>query len=229
MLLYKRVCSDIVKCLQIIPPDSVLFRIYANAIGETNMGVLNSFRDLPMYNFGVKVVKEMEDKDREFLEQNIQMAIQQGQIDLEDAMAVRSLKDVNQAERLLIIRRKKRIQEQQQMAAQNSQMQAQQAQQAAMAASQAKQQELQMEAQLKQQEIQLKGQMDMQLMQMEHEMRKEIEMIKAQATLGFREDDQNFKEKLEVMKEDRKDVRLSQQQVESNQPQEDVTTNEPVQ
>lgn len=86
-----------------------------------------------------------------------------------------------------------------------------------------------MEAQLKQQEIQLKGQMDMQLMQMEYEMRKEIEMIKAQATLGFREDDQNFKEKLEVMKEDRKDVRLSQQQIESNQPQEDVTTNEPIQ
>ena len=226
MLLYKRVCSDIVKCLQIIPPDSVLFRIYANAIGETNMGVLNSFRDLPMYNFGVKVVKEMEDKDRDFLEQNIQMAIQQGQIDLEDAMAVRSLKDVNQAERLLIIRRKKRMQEQQQMAAQNSQMQAQQAQQAAMAASQAKQQELQMEAQLKQQEIQLKGQMDMQLMQMEHEMRKEIEMIKAQATLGFREDDQNFREKLEVMKEDRKDNRLTQEQVQSNQQEEDVNINE---
>ena len=226
MLLYKRVCSDIVKCLQIIPPDSVLFRIYANAIGETNIGVLSSFRDLPMYNFGVKVVKEMEDKDREFLEQNIQMAIQQGQIDLEDAMAVRSLKDVNQAERLLIIRRKKRMQEQQQMAAQNSQMQAQQAQQAAQAASQAKQQELQMESQLKQQEIQLKGQMDMQLMQMEHEMRKEIEMIKAQATLGFREDDQNFREKLEVMKEDRKDNRLTQEQVQSNQQEEDVNINE---
>ena len=225
MLLYKRVCSDIVKCLQIIPPDSVLFKIYANAIGETNMGVLNSFRDLPMYNFGVKVVKEMEDKDREFLEQNIQMAIQQGQIDLEDAMAVRSLKDVNQAERLLIIRRKKRMQEQQQMAAQNSQMQSQQAQQAAMAASQAKQQELQMESQFKQQEIQLKGQMDMQLMQLEHQMRKEIEMIKAQATLGFREDDQNFKEKLEVMKEDRKDNRISEQ-IQSTQPEEDVNINE---
>ena len=226
MLLYKRVCSDVVKCLQIVPAESVLYRIYENAIGETNMGVLNSFRNLSMYNFGVKVVKEMEDKDREFLEQNIQMAIQQGQIDLEDAMAVRSLKDVNQAERLLIIRRKKRMQEQQQMAAQNSQMQAQQAQQAAMAASQAKQQELQMESQLKQQEIQLKGQMDMQLMQLEHQMRKEIEMIKAQATLGFREDDQNFKEKLEVMKEDRKDNRLTQEQVQSNQQEEDVNINE---
>ena len=226
MLLYKRVCSDVVKCLQIVPADSVLYRIYENAIGETNMGVLNSFRNLSMYNFGVKVVKEMEDRDREFLEQNIQMAIQQGQIDLEDAMAVRSLKDVNQAERLLIIRRKKRMQEQQQMAAQNSQMQAQQAQQAAMAASQAKQQELQMESQLKQQEIQLKGQMDMQLMQLEHQMRKEIEMIKAQATLGFREDDQNFKEKLEVMKEDRKDNRLTQEQVQSNEEVDDVNINE---
>ena len=226
MLLYKRVCSDVVKCLQIVPAESVLYRIYENAIGETNMGVLNSFRNLSMYNFGVKVVKEMEDKDREFLEQNIQMAIQQGQIDLEDAMAVRSLKDVNQAERLLIIRRKKRMQEQQQMAAQNSQMQAQQAQQAAMAASQAKQQELQMESQLKQQEIQLKGQMDMQLMQLEHQMRKEIEMIKAQATLGFREDDQNFKEKLEVMKEDRKDNRLTQEQVQSNEEVDDVNINE---
>lgn len=212
MMMYKKVCQDVVKCLQIIPKDSVLFRVYANAIGETNMSVLDSFRDLAMYNFGVRVVKEMEDKDKEYLEQNIQMSIQQGQIDLEDAIAIRSLKDVNQAERLLVLRRKKRMKEQQEMASQNSQMQAQQAQQAAQAASQMKQQEIQMEAQIKQQEIQLKGQMDMQLMQMEHQFRKEIELIKAQATLGFREDDQNFKEKLEVLKEDRKDDRIDAQQ-----------------
>jgi hypothetical protein len=52
---------------------------------------------------------------------------------------------------------------------------------------------------------------------MEHEMRKEIEMIKAQATLGFREDDQNFKEKLEVMKEDGKNERLTQQQTQQQE------------
>ena len=219
MMMYKKVVQDIVKCLQIIPMESVLFRIYANAIGETNMGVLNSFKDLSMYNFGVTVEKEMEDKDKEYLEQNIQMSIQQGQIDLEDAIAIRGLKDVNQAERLLLLRRKKRMKEQQQMAAQNSQVQAQQAQQAAMAASQSKQQELQMEAQFKQQEIQLKGQVDMQILQMQHQMRKEIEMIKAQATLGFREDDQNFKEKLEVMKEEGKNDRFVQQQMAEQQEQ----------
>ena len=213
MMMYKKVCQDVVKCLQIIPGDSVLFKIYANAIGETNMSVLDAFRDLAMYNFGVRVVKDMEDKDKEYLEQNIQMSIQQGQIDLEDAIAIRNLKDVNQAERLLILRRKKRMKEKQEMAAQNSQMQAQAAQQAAMATSQAKQQELQIEAQLKMQEIQMKGQVDMQIMQMQHEMRKEIEMIKAQATLGFREDDQNFKEKLEVMKEEGKNSRFGAQQM----------------
>jgi hypothetical protein len=219
MLLYKKVCKDVVKCLQIIPAESVLYKVYENAIGETNMGVMNSFRNLSMYNFGVQVVKEMEDKDKEFLEQNIQMSIQQGQIDLEDALAVRALKDVNQAERLLIIRRKKRMQEQQAQAAQNSQMQAQQAQQAAQVASQAKQQELQMESQFKQQELQLKAQLDMQMLQMEHQFKKEIETIKAQATLGFREDDQNFKEKLEVMKEEGKGQRQMQQQQSQQQEQ----------
>ena len=59
--------------------------------------------------------------------------------------------------------------------------------------------------------MQLKAQLDMQLEQAKHEMRKEIEMIKAQATLGFREDDQNFKEKIEVMKEQNKDQRQAQQ------------------
>ena len=46
------------------PSESVLYKAYENAIGEKNMKVLSSFDDLSMYNFGVKVVKEMEDKKR---------------------------------------------------------------------------------------------------------------------------------------------------------------------
>tara|TARA_R110000824_G_scaffold53882_4_gene148789 strand:- start:82 stop:1233 length:1152 start_codon:yes stop_codon:yes gene_type:complete len=211
MMLFKRVCQDVVKCLQILPEESVLYKIYTNAIGEENMNVLSSFKDLSMYNFGVHVVKEMEDEDRQFLEQNIQMALQQQQIDLEDAMSVRALKDVNQAERLLIIRRKKRMNEQQLMAQQNSEQQAQQAAQASQQASQARMQELQAGAEISQQEIQLKAQLEMQLAQMKHEFNKEIETIRAQATLGFKEDDQNFKEKLDVLKETKKDERQAAQ------------------
>jgi len=213
MILYKKVCEDIVKCLQIIPEESVLHEIYSNAIGKENMAVLSSFNDLPMYNFGVQVVKEMEDKDKVYLEQNVQMAIQQKEIDLEDAIAIRNMKDVNQAERLLVVRRKKRMAQQQQMAAQNSQMQAQSAHQAA---SQAKMQEMQMEAQLEAQQMQLKTQLEGQLEEVKHQFRKEIEIIKAQATLGFKTEDQEFKEKLEVLKEDRKDDRVKKQSSEQS-------------
>jgi len=180
------------------------------------MSVLSSFKDLPMYNFGVQVVKEMEDSDRAYLEQNIQMSIQQKEIDIEDAISIRNMKDIAQAERLLVVRRKKRMAKQQEIAMQNSQMQAQSAQQAAQAASQAKQQEMQMEAQLEAQQMQLRAQLDGQLEQVKHEFRKEIEMIKAQATLGFKEDDKNFKEKLEVLKEDRKDDRVKKQSSEQS-------------
>lgn len=216
MLLYKKVCSDIVKCVQVIHPDSVLYRIYENAIGNENMKVLNSFKNLAMYNFGVLVVKEMEEGERQYLEQNIQIALGQKEIDLEDAIAVRQLKDINQAERLLIVRRKKRMALAQQMAMQNSQQQAQIQQQSAMASSQARQQEMQMEAQIKAQEMQLKSQLEAQLESVKHEFRKEIEIIKAQATLGFKEDDKNFKEKLEVLKEDRKDSRIKKESAEQS-------------
>ena len=216
MVLYKRVCEDIVKCVQILPPDSVLYRMYENAIGKENMSVLSSFKDLPMYNFGVQIVKEMEDQDKAYLEQNIQMSLQQKEIDIEDSIAIRNMKDVNQAERLLVVRRKKRMAKQQEMAMQNSQAQAQSAQQAAQMAAQAKMQEMQMEAQLEAQQLQLKNQLEAQLEQVKHQFRKEIELIKAQATLGFRTEEQEFKEKLEVLKEDRKDERVKKQSSEQS-------------
>ena len=216
MVLFKKVCEDIVKCLQIIPSGSVLMKAYENAIGEENMRVLSTFSDLPMYNFGVSVQKEMEDVERQFLEQNIQVSLSQKELDLEDAIAIRQLKDINQAERLLIVRRQKRMKKMQEQAQQNSQMQAQQQAQASQAASQARQQEMQMEAQIEAQKMQLKNQLEIQLEQVKHEYRKEIETIRAQATLGFRTEDKEFKEKLEVLKEDRKDDRIKKESSEQS-------------
>lgn len=95
-------------------------------------------------------------------------------------------------------------------------MQAQQAQQAAVAASQGRQQEMQMEAQIEAQKMQMKAQLEIQVAQARHELQKEIETIKAQATLGFKTDDQEFKEKIEVLKEDRKDGRVKKQAAEQS-------------
>tara|TARA_R100000734_G_scaffold1679_1_gene1803 strand:- start:218 stop:2671 length:2454 start_codon:yes stop_codon:yes gene_type:complete len=216
MMLFKKVCSDIVKCLQILPEESVVYRVYSNAIGENNMKVLSSFNDLSMYNFGVKVVKDMEAQDRQSLEQMIQVSLGQQEIDLEDVLAIRDLKDINQAQRLLMVRRKKRQakKQQEQMAMQ------QQQQQMSMQAEQMKQQmeaqKIQAEAQIEMQKIQAKAQAEIEVSKITHEQRKEIEMIRAQATLGFKTDDQEFKEKIEVLKEDRKDERVTKQAVQQS-------------
>ena len=164
-----------------------------------------------MYNFGVRIVKEMEDEERAYLEQNIQISLQQQQLDIEDAIAIRNIRDINQAELLLISRRKKRMKAMQEQAMQNSQMQAQIQQQSAQATSQAKMQEMQMQAQIEAQKMQLQAQLEAQMEQIRHQNRMQVEMLKAQAMLGFKTDDKEFKEKIEVFKENRKDERVSKQ------------------
>ena len=216
IVLYRRVCQDIVKCLQVIPTESVLYRVYAKAIGEKSMEVLSSFNELPMYNFGIRVVQEMSDDDRIFLEQNIQASLAQKELDLEDAMAVRQVKDIDQAQRLLVIRRKKRIAKLQEQAQQNMQMQAQLNAQQAQQAAQMEVQKSQMQAQIEMQKIQLEGQVEVQVAAALHEMKKEIEMIRAQAALGIKTDDKEFRQKIETLKEDRKDQRVQKQAVEQS-------------
>jgi len=216
MILFKKVCKDIVKCLQILPRESAVYKSYSNAIGEENMNVLTSFGELSMYNFGVKVVKEMETQDKMALEQMLQVSLGQKELDLEDVLAIRELKDVSQAQRLLIIRRKKRMAAQQQQQMQMQQQQQQAAMQLQQAQAQAEAQKLQAEGQVELQKIQAKAMAELEVGKVMHEYRKEIEMIKAQATLGFKTDDQEFKEKIEVLKEDRKDDRVKKQAVQQS-------------
>ena len=216
MILYKKVCEDVVKCVQILPAESVIYRAYENAIGSTNMSVLSSFNDLPMYNFGVKVIKDMDDKDRQFLEQNIQIALGQKEIDLEDAMAVRGLKDSTQAERLLILRRTKRMEKQQAIAQQNSQQQAQAAQQAAEQAAQSKAQEIQLKAQADAKMIELKTKAELSILQAKHQMNKEIEMLKLQSKDQDKQKEFEMRKAVETQKDNRKDDRVKKQAVEQS-------------
>lgn len=73
-----------------------------------------------------------------------------------------------------------------------------------------------MEAQIDAQKMQLKAQVDVQVAAAMHQMRKEIEQIKAQAVLGARASDQEFREKIETMKESGKDERIARQAAEQS-------------
>ena len=216
MMLYKKVVEYVVKCLQIIPPQSVIYRVYENAIGKANMDVLASFRDLPMYNFGVRVVPEMSDADKAYLEANIQQSLAQGEIDLEDAMAIRRMKDVDQAEQLLIVRRKKRIKQKQEIAAQNSQMQAQMNQQTAQAAAQAESQTEEVKSQLELQKLQLEAKIKLDILEREYQLKIELAKAEAEARRGVNQEDRDFRMSVEEKREQAKDERVKKQAVEQS-------------
>jgi hypothetical protein len=215
-ILYKKVCQDIVKCLQIVHPESILFSIYERALGKNNMDTISEFRDLPMYNFGVVVEKDMEEKDRQFLEQNIQVALGQKEIDLEDAVAIRQLKDVGQAEKVLMVRRKKRREAAQKAAQQQQQAQAQAKMQEMQAQMQAKQQEMQMVIQAEVSKIGTKMKAEMQLEQMKQEHEMKIMEMKLRIAEATRQDDVQSRKEVERMKDDRKDERVKKQAVEQS-------------
>jgi len=216
MMLYKKVVEYVVKCLQIVPPQSVIYRVYENAIGKANMEVLASFKDLPMYNFGVRVVPEMSDNDKAYLEANIQQSIAQGEIDLEDAMAIRRLKDVDQAEQLLIVRRKKRIKQRQDIAAQNSQMQAQMNQQTAQATAQAEQQTEEVKLSLEMQKLQLEAKIKLDLLEREYQLKIELAKAEAEARKEVNQEDRQFRMSVEDKREMAKDERVKKQAVEQS-------------
>ena len=216
MVLFRKVCEDIVKCLQILPPQSVVFKAYENAVGMENMKVLSSFKDLPMYNFGVRVVTEMNDRDRAYLEANIQAALSIGEINLEDAIAIRQLRDVDQAERLLVVRRKKRIREKQEQSSQNSQMQAQMNIQTAQASSQGKMQELNIGSQVELVKIQADKNAKLELLDREYALKMELERLKLGVGSMQQQSATAQKAELETEKEDRKDERVKKQAIEQS-------------
>lgn len=217
LVLYRKVCEDIVKCIQILPEESVIYKVYENAIGRVNMELLTSFRNLPMYNFGVRPVTYMNEQDKMYMEANIQQALAQKEIDIEDAIAIRNLKDVEQAERLLVVRRKKRRIQTQEDAERNSAMQGQINQQVAVATEQAKAQTQQLVTQLEIAKIEAEKNAKMELLALEYSLKERLAMVESGVKLEKDANDKQFRERLESMKEEKKDERLNKQAVKQSQ------------
>lgn len=138
------------------------YKGYINAIGETNMKVVNITKDISPIEMGIKIEALPDEIETELLEQNIQQSLAQKELRLEDAIMIRNIKNIKLANQMLILRRKKYMQEQQEMAERQSQMNAEAQQQSAMMAAQmaaqAEQVKAENEMKIKQMEFQLKEQ-----------------------------------------------------------------------
>jgi len=115
---------------------------------------LEASDDFEKMNFDVKIEAVIDNNEKMMLEQNIQQALAQQSIELEDAIQIRLLNNPKAANYYLVSAQKKRRKLRMQEAQQNSEMQMQQAVQAAQAKSQGELQLEQAKAQFKLQEFQ---------------------------------------------------------------------------
>jgi hypothetical protein len=79
---------------------------FANKIGKYNVGILNDISDLYIYDFGVFIEVAPDEEEKAKLEANIQMALSKNDINLEDAIDIREIKNIKMANQLLKVKRK---------------------------------------------------------------------------------------------------------------------------
>ena len=191
--------------------DMLQFALTNNAlkssIGKFNVATLREIENLHLYDFGLFLNLEPDDEEKAMIEQNIQMALQQNQIYLEDAIDIREIKNSSLANQVLKYRR---IQKQQQdQKAQQAQIQAQseanikQSEQAAM-------NEVQKQEALAQTEIQIeqaKSQFEIQRMEQEALIKKQLMAEEFQYQLQLAQAQIGRDKQKEQFIEDRKDKR----------------------
>jgi hypothetical protein len=143
---------------------------FINKIGKYNVSILNDISDLYIYDFGIFIEVAPDEEEKAKLEQNIQMALSKQDINLEDAIDIREIKNIKLANQLLKVKRKQKQDADQKAAMLQQQMQA---------AAQLKSQQMagQMAMQKSQAEMQAKMQMK------QAEIAFEIEKMKNQAEL----------------------------------------------
>ena len=184
---------------------------FIQSIGAHTVGVLEELKNLHLHDFGIFIELAPDEEEKQLLENNIQMALAQNSIDLEDAIDVRDVKNIKLANQLLKIRRVKKQQRDQAAQQANIQAQAQanaQAQQVAAQAEIQKQQVLQqMQAQMKQLEAQLDGQK----LDKEAAVKKELMQLEFQMNMQLKSMEVEALKNKENNKEDRKDKRVDKQ------------------
>jgi hypothetical protein len=202
---------ELCECLSLRISDIIEYHpakeAFITKIGKFNVGILEEMSDLYMHDFGISLELMPDAEESAMLENNIQTALQQGSIDLSDAIDIREVKNIKLANQLLKVKQKKRQERLQAEQQANIQAQAQANAQAQQVAAQAEVQKDQAMFQTKSQLEQLKGSIEEKRISVEVNAKKELMALEFQYNMqlkGIEVDNAKSKEK-EI--EDRKDQR----------------------
>jgi hypothetical protein len=189
---------------------------FVNKIGKYNVSILNEISDLYIYDFGIFIEVAPDEEQRSQLEQNIQMALSKGDINLEDAIDIRELKNLKLANQLLKVKRQAKQEREQKQAKEAQAAQAQSAQAMQAQAGEMAMQQLQMETQAKMQIKQAEIQGMMQKMQQEAELKSMLMDKEFEMNMQLRGMEVDALSKREDEREVGKASRISQQNTEQS-------------
>ena len=147
---------------------------FVNKIGKYNVSILNDISDLYIYDFGIFIELSPDEEQRAQLEANIQMALSKGDINLEDAIDIREIKNMKLANQLLKMKRVKKNEREEKMKMQQQAMIAQQQMQSQQLAGQTAMQKIEMETNSKIKLKQMEVQFDMQKMQQQAQLKSQL-------------------------------------------------------
>ena len=180
---------------------------FIQSIGAHNVATLDEMSNLHLYDFGIFIELAPDEEEKALLENNIQQALAQQSIELEDAIDLRDIKNVKLANQLLKIRRKQKFERDQIAQRMNIQAQAQANAQAQQVAAQAEVQKNQANAQVQAQLEQIKAQLEAQKQAQEVEYKKELMQLEFQMNMQLKGMEVDAQKEKEKQKEDRKDER----------------------
>ena len=203
--------AEIAECLSLRVSDIVEFSPTADAfiqsIGIHNTATLKEMTELHLYDFGIFLELHPDEDEKAMLENNIQMALQQQSIELEDAIDIREIKNVKLANRVLKVRRNRKQERDRDLQEQNIQMQSQSNAQAAQQAAQAEAQKNQAISAANAELEKMKAQLESQKMIQEVAHKKELMELEFNYNMQLKGIEVDGMKEREKQKEDRKDER----------------------
>jgi 6-pyruvoyl-tetrahydropterin synthase len=196
--------AEAAECLSLRISDIVEYsptkEAFIRAIGSHNVATLEELKELHLHDFGIFIELAPDEEEKAMLENNIQVALSQGLIDLDDAIDVREIRNIKLANQLLKVKKKKKQEKDQLMQQQNIQAQSQANAQAQQAAAQAEVQKNQAKAQTDAQLEQNRNNLKIQYLEREAEIKKELMQLEFNLNYQLQYSERQSREKIADMK-----------------------------
>mgnify|MGYP003675156211 FL=1 len=207
LFLTSEVCESLSLRISDIIEYSPTKNAFVQQIGAHNVATLKEMSELHLYDFGIFVELMPDEEEKQLLENNIQAALAQQTLDIEDAIDLREIKNIKLANQLLKVRRKKKLERDQKIQQENIMAQAQANTQSQQAAAQMEIQKKQSESQSMQQLEQIKARFESERMMQETELKKQLMDHEFEIKIRIAKLEADAMKAKEDGKEDRKDER----------------------